>query len=225
MAPNPFTAPPLQATEPMEGVTGEDRNFRALLSQGYGAAPVAQAYASVGGTGVPPSLAFGGPQVHTPGPLLRQGNPSPQGAGRLNPVFRSPAAVTPVGTAFQSPGYAPLPRMPPPIKEDRYLASLPDRITSSRSSDMDARDMDPAARRDGFERHLDLLPPAKRQRQGLSIREEGSPLVTGGAGLRCARCYTIGHQPVDCPLNMHCEYCRGNNHITADCPSMQMRHK
>jgi hypothetical protein len=49
--------------------------------------------------------------------------------------------------------------------------------------------------------------------------------MTGGAGLRCARCFTIGHQPVDCPLNMHCEYCRGTNHITADCPSMQRRHK
>ena len=84
----------------MEGVTEQERNFRALLSQGYGAAPVAQVYASVGGTGVPPSLAFGGPQVLTPGPPQRQGNPSPQGVGRLNPIFHSPAAVTPVG-AFQ----------------------------------------------------------------------------------------------------------------------------
>jgi hypothetical protein len=87
IAPNPFTAPPLLATEPVYGDTEQERNFRALLNQGFGAAPVAQAYASVGGTGVPPSFAFGGPQVHTPGPPLRQGNPSPQGAGRLNPVF------------------------------------------------------------------------------------------------------------------------------------------
>ena len=218
--------------------------------------------------------------MHTPGPPLRQGNPSPQGVGRLNPIFHSPAAVTPVG-AFQSPAYAPLPRMPPPIdpdpwtsvytvdlmgqgewtfvegtngatlvlrhngtgnnerdprveggllnerhrREERYLGSLPDRFTSSRSSGTDARDIDPSARRDGFERHMDLLPPAKRQRLGLSTREEGSPLVTGGAGLRCARCYAVGHQPINCPLNMHCEYCRGTNHVTADCPRTERRYK
>jgi hypothetical protein len=281
MAPNPFTAPPLLATEPMDDAAEQERNFRTLLNQGFGAAPAAQAYASVGGTGVPPSFAFGGPQVHTPGPPLRQGNPSPQGAEMLNPRFYSPAVVTPAGAVFNSPAYAPLPREPPPInsnpwtsiqtvefegrgdwsfkerangatlvlkhngvgnherdlraeggiveqthrREDRYLASLPDRTTSSKSSGTDARDIDPAARRDNFDRHLDLLPPGKRQRLGLSTREEGSPLMTGGAGLRCARCYAVGHQPIDCPLNMHCEYCGGNNHITADCPRTERRYK
>jgi hypothetical protein len=249
MAPNPFTAPPLLATEPVYGVEEQERNFRALLNQGFGAAPVAQAYASVGGTGVPPSIAFGGPQVHTPGPPLRQGDPSPQGAGRLNPHFHSPAAVTPVGAAFHSPAYAPIPREPPPINSDpwtsiytvqlegrgdwsfkerangatlvlkrngvgnherdpraeggvveqthrrvdRYLASLPERITGTRSSGPDARDINLTVRRDNFERHLDLQPPAKRQRLGLSTREEERPLVTGGAGTRCARCYAVGH--------------------------------
>jgi hypothetical protein len=69
-----------------------------------------------------PSFAFGGPQVHTPGPPLRQENPSPQGAGKLKPRFHSPAAVTPAGATFHSPAYAPIPREPPPSNTDPWTS-------------------------------------------------------------------------------------------------------
>ncbi len=109
----------------------------------------------------------------------------------------------------------------------RYYESLPVRSTGYRSTVRDARDLGPdnlATGPDTFHRNMDLLPPAKRQRLGLSIREEESPpLITGAAGARCARCYKAGHLPSDCPLNRHCGYCRLTTHATADCPQTHKR--
>jgi hypothetical protein len=98
MAPNPFTAPPLLATEPVYGAEEQERNFRALLNQGFGTAPAAQTYASVGA----PKFRLWRSTCAHPRITTASRKPIAQGAGRLNPIFRSPATVTPVVTCLCS---------------------------------------------------------------------------------------------------------------------------